>query len=61
MLFLRIIGFLTAAGIAVLVLLFFVSRDRKYLRLALRLFTYAVFLLVLILLLFFLERLVVLL
>jgi hypothetical protein len=58
MLFLRIVGLLAAAGLSVLVMLYFVSGNRRYLQLAWRLFRYAVFLLVLVMLLFLLERLI---
>jgi hypothetical protein len=58
MLFLRIVGLAAAAALSVLVLLYFVSGNRRYLQLAWRLFKYAVFLLAFVLLLFFLERLI---
>jgi hypothetical protein len=58
MLFLRVVGLFAAAGLGVLVLLYFVTSDRRYLQYAWRLFRYAVFLLALVMLLFLLERLI---
>ena len=60
MLLMRIIGLATAVGLGVLVLLWAVSGERKWLRWAWRLFRYALFLVLLILLLLMAERLLVL-
>ncbi len=59
MLLLRVAGLLAAAALAVTVLLYMVSGERRYLRLAWAVFRYSVFGLALILLLFLLERLLV--
>ena len=57
MLLIRLLGLLEAIGLGVSVLLYLVSGERKYLRFAWRLFRYALFVIVLILLLFLFERL----
>jgi len=57
MLLIRLLGLLAAIGLGVSVLLYLVSGERKYLRFAWRLFRYALFVIVLILLLFLFERL----
>jgi hypothetical protein len=59
MLLLRVLGLLTAAGLGTLVLLYVVSGNRRYLSLAWTVFRYALFVVVLILLLFLFERLLV--
>lgn len=59
MLLLRIIGLLTAIALAVSVLLYMLSGERKYLSFAWRLFKYSLFVVVLILVLFASERLLV--
>ena len=59
MLLVRIIGLATAVGLGVTVLLWALTGERKWLRLAWRLFRYAVFVILLVLLLFFAERLLV--
>jgi hypothetical protein len=53
----RIIGLATAIALGVSVLLWVVTGNRKWLRLAWLIFKYALFLVLLILLLFFAERL----
>jgi heme O synthase-like polyprenyltransferase len=53
----RILGLLVAVALGVCVLMYVVSGERKYLRYAWQVFKYALFLLVLILLLLFGERL----
>ena len=55
----RIIGLLVAIALGVAVLLWLVTGERKWLRRAWLIFKYALFLVVLILLLFFAERLLV--
>jgi hypothetical protein len=55
----RIVAIATAVAIGVTVLLWAVSGERKWLRLAWRLFRYAVFLVLLVLMLFLAERLLV--
>ena len=59
MLLIRIVAIATAVAIGVTVLLWAVSGERKWLRLAWRLFRYAVFLALLVLMLFLAERLLV--
>lgn len=59
MLLMRFLGLLTAVGLAVLVLLFMVTGDRRYLTLAWTIFRYALLIVVLVLLLFLFERLLV--
>lgn len=59
MLLVRILGLLVAVALGVLVLLYVVSGNRRYLRLAWVLFRYALFVAVLVLLLFVVERLLV--
>ncbi len=59
MLLVRIIGLATAVGLGVMVLLWALTGERKWLRLAWRLFRVAVFVILLVLLLFFAERLLV--
>lgn len=59
MLLLRIIGLLAAIALAVSVLLYMLSGERKYLSFAWRLFKYSLFVVVLILVLFASERLLV--
>jgi hypothetical protein len=53
----RLLGLLAAIAIGVSVLLYVVSGERKYLSFAWRMFRYALFVIVLILLLFLFERL----
>jgi len=55
----RIIGLATAIALGVSVLLWLVTGERKWLRIAWRVFKYALFLVLLILLLFLAERLLV--
>ena len=57
MLLVRILGLMVAVALGVCVLMYVVSGERKYLRYAWQVFKYALFLLVLILLLLFGERL----
>ena len=59
MLLLRVLGLLVAVALAACVLMYVVTSERKYLRYAWLTFKYALFLCVLILLLFFGERLLV--
>jgi hypothetical protein len=59
-LILRILGLATAVALGVTVLLWAMTGERKWLRIAWRLFRYAVFAVALILLLFLAERLLVL-
>lgn len=59
MLLLRIIGLLAAITLAVSVLLYMLSGERKYLSFAWRVFRYSLFVVVLILILFASERLLV--
>jgi len=59
-LILRILGLATALALGVTVLLWAMTGERKWLRLAWRLFRYAVFVMALVLLLFLAERLLVL-
>ncbi len=59
MLLVRLLGLLAAVGLGVSVLLYTVTGERKYLSFAWRLFKYALFVSVLILLLFLFERLLV--
>lgn len=59
MLLIRVLGLLVAAALGVLVMAYVVTGERKYLRQAWTVFKYALFLAVLILLLFFGERLLV--
>jgi hypothetical protein len=59
MLLVRLLGLLAAIALGVSVLLYMVSGERKYLIFAWRLFRYALFVIVLILLLFLFERLLV--
>lgn len=56
MLLVRVLGLLAAAALGVLVMAYVVTGERKYLRQAWTVFKYALFLAVLILLLFFGER-----
>ena len=56
MLILRILGLATALALGVTVLLWAMTGERKWLRLAWRLFRYAVFAMALVLLLFLAER-----
>jgi len=58
-LILRILGLATALALGVTVLLWAMTGERKWLRLAWRLFRYAVFAMALVLLLFLAERLLV--
>jgi heme O synthase-like polyprenyltransferase len=58
-LILRILGVATAVALGVTVLLWAMTGERKWLRLAWRLFRYAVFAIALVLLLFLAERLLV--
>jgi len=58
-LLIRVLGLLVAAALGVLVMAYVVTGERKYLRQAWTVFKYALFLAVLILLLFFGERLLV--
>jgi hypothetical protein len=55
----RLLGLFAAIGLAVSVLLYMVTGERKYLRFAWRLFKYALFLILVILLMLLLERLLV--
>ena len=57
MLLVRIIGLASAVALGVTVLLWALTGDRKWLRLAWRPLKYAVFVILLVLLLFFAERL----
>jgi len=59
MLLVRILGLLAAVTLGVLVLLYVVSGNRRYLNLAWVVFRYALFVVVLVLLLFLFERLLV--
>jgi len=59
MLLVRLLGLLAAIALGVSVLVYVVSGERKYLVFAWRLFKYALFVVVLILLLFLFERLLV--
>lgn len=59
MLLIRIIGLLAALGIGALVLMYMVSGERRYLRIAWRAFKYALVLVLFTLGLFFFERLLV--
>jgi hypothetical protein len=59
MLVLRVAGLLVAVALGVLVLLYMMSGERKYLRIAWRVFKVSLFAVVLILLILFFERLVV--
>ena len=59
MLLVRIIGLATAIALGVSVLLWLVTGERKWLGIAWRVFKYALFLVLLILLLFLAERLLV--
>ena len=59
MLLIRIVAIATAVAIGVTVLLWALGGERKWLRLAWRLFRYAVFLVLLVLMLFLAERLLV--
>ena len=59
MLLVRILGLLVAVALGVCVLLYMMTGERKYLRYAWQVFKYALFLVVLILLLLFGERLLV--
>jgi len=58
-LILRVLGLATALALGVTVLLWAMTGERKWLRLAWRLFRYAVFAMALVLLLFLAERLLV--
>jgi hypothetical protein len=55
----RLLGLLAAIGLAVAVLLYLVTGARKYLRFAWQLFRYALFVIVVVLLMFLFERLLV--
>ena len=57
MLLLRVLGLLVAVALSACVLMYMLTGERKYLRYAWLTFKYALFLVVLILLLFFGERL----
>jgi hypothetical protein len=57
-LLLRLLGLLAAIGLAATVLLYMITGERSYLRFAWRLFKYALFVVVVVLLLFLSERLV---
>lgn len=57
MLFARVLGLLVAGALGACVLLYLVSGERRYLGYAWRIFKYALFLLVFVLLLIFGERL----
>lgn len=59
MLLLRVLGLLAAVAIAACVLMYMMTRERRYLRYAWVTFKYGLFLFVLVLLLFFGERLLV--
>ena len=59
MLLLRVLGLLVAVALGACVLTYMLTGERKYLRYALQTLKYALFLFVLILLLFFGERLLV--
>lgn len=59
MLLLRVIGLLAAIALGGSVLLYMLSGERKYLRLAWQIFKYSLFVVVLILVLFASERLLV--
>lgn len=59
MLLVRVLGLLVAVALGVCVLMYVMTGERKYLRYAWLVFKYALFLFVLILLLFFGERLLV--
>ena len=59
MLLVRIVGLATAVALGVSVLLWAFTGERRWLRFAWRIFRYAVFLVLLILLLFLAERLLV--
>jgi len=59
MLVLRVAGLLVAVALGVLVLLYMMSGERKYLRIVWRVFKVSLFAVVLILLILFFERLVV--
>ena len=59
MLLVRVLGLLTAVALGALVLLYMVSGNRRYLNLAWQVFRYALFVVVLVLLLFLFERLLV--
>ena len=59
MLLVRVFGLLVAVGLGSCVLMYMTTGERKYLRYAWQVFKYALFLFVLILLLFFGERLLV--
>jgi hypothetical protein len=55
----RLLGLLAAIGLSVAVLLYMVTGERKYLRFAWQLFRYALFVIVVVLLMFLFERLLV--
>lgn len=57
MFLLRVLGLLVAVALGASVLMYFVTGERRYLRLAWRIFKYAVFVTVLVLLVIFGERL----
>lgn len=59
MLLIRVLGLATAVALGVSVLLWAFTGERRWLRFAWRIFRYAVFVILLILLLFFAERLLV--
>lgn len=59
MLLVRLLGLLVAIGLSVAVLLYMVTGERKYLRFAWQLFRYALFVIVVVLLMFLFERLLV--
>lgn len=59
MLLVRVLGLLTGIGLAALVLLYMVTGNRRYLSLAWAVFRYALFVVVLVLLLFLFERMLV--
>jgi cell division protein FtsW (lipid II flippase) len=58
-LLLRVLGLLVAVALGACVLMYMLTSERKYLRYAWQTFKYALFLFVLVLLLFFGERLLV--
>ena len=59
MLLVRVLGLLVAVALGVCVLMYMMTGERKYLRYAWQVFKYALFLVVLVLLLLFGERLLV--
>ncbi len=59
MLLVRLLGLLASIGLSVAVLLYMVTGERKYLRFAWQLFKYALFVIVVVLLMLLFERLLV--